>query len=169
MFKIDDIVRYGTNGVCKITDITVKSFCGEDLEYYVLCPVTNKNNTFFVPVSNERLVARMQYILSSGEIHSIIEHIDEYAVEWISDDKERRAKFGEIIERGNRREIIGLIRTLYSKRAELDSLKKKMHLSDERLMYDAERMINDEFSAVLGILPAEVPEFIRQKLDKSRV
>ena len=41
-----------------------------------------------------------------------------------------------------------------------------MHVADEKLMKDAEKMINEEFAAVLNIKPAEVPEFIELNLIK---
>lgn len=166
MFKVDDVVRYGTNGVCRITDITVRSFCGEEMEYYVLRPVASVDSTYYVPVYNEQLVSRMQYILSSDEIHALIGNIGEYNVQWIENDKERLSAYSGILASGDRRGIIGVVRTLYRHREELIQNKKKMHLADEKLMQDAERMINDEFSAVLGIAPSEVPEFISKELQR---
>ena len=166
MFKVDDVVRYGTNGVCRITDITVRSFCGEEMEYYVLRPVASADSTYYVPVYNEQLVSRMQYILSSDEIHALIGNIGEYNVQWIENDKERLSAYSGILASGDHRGIIGVVRTLYRHREELIQNKKKMHLADEKLMQDAERMINDEFSAVLGIAPSEVPEFISKELQR---
>ncbi len=168
MFKVNDMVRYGTNGVCRITDITVRSFCGENMEYYVLSPLASEGSTYYVPVSNEQLVSRMQYILSPDEVRTLIGSIGDYSAGWIENDKERQSKYSEVLESGDRRGIIGIVRTLYRHRAELEQSRKKMHLADERLMQDAERMINDEFSAVLGIAPSEVPEYISGELERAK-
>ncbi len=36
MYKINDMVVYGNEGVCKITDLTKRSFANKVVEYYVL-------------------------------------------------------------------------------------------------------------------------------------
>ena len=42
MYQINDLVMYGSIGVCKVTDITKPDFAGSDEEklYYVLEPVS---------------------------------------------------------------------------------------------------------------------------------
>ena len=41
MYRVDDLVLYSAQGVCKITDITTKKINGEVNEYYILKPVYN--------------------------------------------------------------------------------------------------------------------------------
>ena len=35
MFEVSDVVAYGTNGVCTITEITTKRIDKTNIEYYV--------------------------------------------------------------------------------------------------------------------------------------
>ena len=60
MFQINDIVTYGTNGVCKIENITMKEFMGSAKEYYVLKPVNDNASTIYVPVHNEKVAGKMR-------------------------------------------------------------------------------------------------------------
>lgn len=54
MYRVDDLVLYSAQGVCKITDITTKKINGEVNEYYILKPVYNENAVISVPVHNEK-------------------------------------------------------------------------------------------------------------------
>ena len=68
MFKINDIVTYGTNGVCKITGTEEKDLMGTKKTYLVLKPTkTGDNSTYFVPVDNENLLGKMRKLLSEDE------------------------------------------------------------------------------------------------------
>ena len=53
MYKIGDIFLYGSNGVCKITDIKSEKFARETKTYYILSPFFDSKETIFVPVDNE--------------------------------------------------------------------------------------------------------------------
>ena len=43
MYQINDMILYGTEGVCKIDSIVTKELAGEAQEYYVLKPVYSEN------------------------------------------------------------------------------------------------------------------------------
>ena len=58
MYSIGEIVLYGSNGVCEITEITTKKIGKDSIEYYVLKPVCSDSSTLFVPTQNEMLVSR---------------------------------------------------------------------------------------------------------------
>ena len=64
MFKINDVLVYGTQGVCKIVDIEEKSISGTKKKYYVLKPSDEKRPTIFAPVDNEHVLKKMRKLLS---------------------------------------------------------------------------------------------------------
>lgn len=53
MFKINDVVVYGTQGICKIVDIEEKTVSKVSKKYFVLKPVNNNDSTIFLPTDNE--------------------------------------------------------------------------------------------------------------------
>ena len=55
MYNVNDAVVYSSYGVCVISAIEERDFSGESVEYYVLRPVSDNKNTFYVPTSNEDL------------------------------------------------------------------------------------------------------------------
>ena len=81
-------------------------------------------------------------------------------INWIIDDNERKEHYRTILSSGNRLEILNMIRELYIHKQEQLKNGKKMHLSDEQLMKEAERLLYSEFSLVLNIRADEVPKFI---------
>lgn len=164
MFKAGDVVKYGVNGICRISDIAMRDFCGEETEYYVLESMTGYASTFFVPTASEALTAKMQHLLSREEALEVIAEIPQGHLEWIANDKERAAAFSAILSSNDRRDILRLSGLLYQKKHELEARGKKLHIADERLMHEAERIIGDELSTVLGIKRSEIPTFISETL-----
>ena len=160
MPDIGSLVIYGSNGICRITDKRKEKLCGTKNEYYVLTPVDNAGAMIFVPADNEALLAKMKNILSENDIISLIKSIDDNELWWIDDSKKRNELFSVILENGDRTELLRLIKCIYLKRKELSSTGKKLWLSDENTLKKAEKIINAEFSMVLGISPEEVEQFI---------
>lgn len=160
MFKVGDVVKYGTNGICKVTDIAVRDFLGTETEYYELKTTTGFESTFYVPTQNVALTSKMQHLLSKEEAVRIIGEINDKSLEWIEDDKKRAAVYGTLLKSNDRRDLLRLTGLLYMKKQELEEKGRKFHISDERIMNEAERIIADELSAVFGIKKSEVPAFI---------
>lgn len=166
MYNVNDSVLYGKQGVCKIKDIVTENFTGKPVKYYTLEPAFNDNTVIYVPVENEELVAKMHKILSAEEIDVLIDEIRGSNVIWYDDEKERKIRYNEIITKGDRKEILMLINTLYLNKKKREAEGKKMYVSDERTMKEAEKLIYEEFAAVLNIKPGQVVEYIVNKMEE---
>lgn len=165
MFKVNDTVLYGNDGVCQINDIISRSFQDKMMEYYVLKPVYSESSTIYVPVENKELVAKMKKILSVKEIHTLIHAVPNTESIWIQNDNVRKERYKEIIKSGDRLELMKLIRTLYLHQQDLKKSGKKFHATDDRFMKDAEKILYEEFAYVLNIHQDEVVPFICQQID----
>ncbi len=164
MFKVDDVVLYGSEGVCRITEITDKNFGRGPEKYYVLKPVYKALSTVFVPAGNEALVSRMHSVLSRDEVNRFIDGLPNEKLPWIEDENERKAKYKEILDSGDRCGLACVIGTIFHRRKALQASGKKLHLCDERAFKDAEKMLYDEFAYVLNISPDDVPAYIRSRI-----
>ena len=165
MFNKNDVVSYGTSGICKVTGITEKKFADFKMEYYVLKPMRQDTSTIYVPVHNERLTAKMRKILSADEVHDLIKSMPQEEEIWISDNVERKNAYRSIISSGSPKEIIRVIKTLHRVQIEKEANGKRLSTSDEYLLSDAERILQDEFALVLNIKPEQVDPFILKELD----
>lgn len=164
VFQKGDYVRYANNGVCQIVDYSTLPSMGEGM-FYVLKPNANPNSIIFVPAFNEKLVGRMQHILSRAEIDALILDAAQGAdALWSSDRKERMERFHGILRDCEPGALIRLVRCLYEKKQELLALGKKLSSSDEFAMKQAEGLIENEFAFSLGLSGAEVQDYIRTRL-----
>lgn len=160
MFNVNDTILYGTHGICKITDITEQKFNGSTNKYYILQPLHNTSSTIYVPMDNEKLIAKMRRILSEEEIYELIKAMPDKNGAWIENKNERNEYFRSILSNGDRAEIIKLIKIIYQHKEELKAIGKKLHASDEQFFKEAEKVIYDEFALVLNIRYDQVLPFI---------
>lgn len=156
MYNIDDVVVYGTEGICKITGITEMKFGGEKSEYYILAPVEKEENTVYVPKNNEKVLKRMRKILSEDEAKGLIASLPMEPMTWIANDRERQMAYKDIILTGKPEEVFRMVSTLYNKQKDQLAIGKKLHASDERFLRDAEKMLFNEIGYALKIKPQEV-------------
>ena len=161
-YKVNDVVLYGTDGVCRITEITKKPFRDREVTYYVLKPLFKPSSTLFVPVDCEKLTSKMHRTLSAEEIHALIQTLPEQRTMWIEDETERKARYKEILAGGDRVQLIQMIKALYFHQEEQRAVGKKLHISDENFFKEAQRLLHDEFSAALGIPREDILDYIDQ-------
>lgn len=162
MFQTGDTIVYGNSGVCRITDIREETFGPVRRTYYVLSPVYDGNSTIYCPVDQQKIPLRP--LLTDEEIHGLIREMPAADDTWIDDDLQRRERFADMLKSGDRAQMVSLIKTLYLHRREKSEAGKKLHLADERVMRDAERLLYEEFGHVLGIRPTDVVDYIRDQL-----
>ena len=165
MFGTGDTIVYGTQGVCRIEGTEKRRLRGEDIEYFVLRPVYNQNSTVFVPKNNEKLLAKMRAIISADEIYRLISELPDEDPVWIEDDNYRKARYQEIIDKGDRSSIMLIIKTLYRHKIEQENKGRRLHQADEYILSQAEKLLHNEFALVLDIKPEEVAPFIMEQIE----
>ena len=158
-YKSGDVVVYGAEGVCVVTGITEKKFDNEIISYYVLEKVGKKESTTYVPSNNERSLKKMRLVLTKEEFLALFKD-NTQILPWIDKDRDRQKAFKDIILFGDTRDLVCLIKTLYSRQIEQHKVGKRLHISDERIFKDAEKIIKEEISYVFGISIDEVHDFI---------
>ena len=165
-YKIGENVVYGTNGICKITDIkkmTLSPIIGER-NYYVLEQINSKMSTIYVATDNEALCSKMRYVLTENEILEILHGARENSIEWIDDRKVRAQAFHNILLSGSHEELLLMIRCIYMKSREASENHKKISDSDSNMLHSAEKTVREEFAFALNIAPESVGRFIRREL-----
>ncbi|MGN0962304.1 MAG: CarD family transcriptional regulator [Clostridia bacterium] len=164
MYQVDDVVVYGLHGVCRITQIEPKVFAGEEQLYYTMKPVFDDRSTFFIPAGNELSDKKLRPLLTPGEIKELIRSIPTQKTIGITDEKHRKETYRQIIESGDRCEIMRLVKTLHKRRKDQQKAGKKQHLTDERFLKEAETVLGDEFAYVLQLDRAEIASYIKEQL-----
>lgn len=162
MFKINDYVIYGSNGVCQIEEIEKMSLRNQELEYYILSPVYNNEMIIKIPVNNKKIL--MRELMSKTEVMSLIEDISRNETIEIDDARKRAQEYREIIKSGNVKEIIKVINSIRLEENEKISLGKKLNKTDEDIMIIARKQLYQEIAIVLGIDIDEVGDYIRNNI-----
>ena len=165
MFKVNDTILYGTDGVCKIKEITSKKFGDKVNDYYVLEPIYSNNSILYVPVDNENLTSKMRPVLSVDKIRDLIRDTVDMDDIWIENDRSRQTQYKEIISKGDYLEIMKIIKTLYQHKEEKVSAGRKFHKVDQDILSFAQNLLHNEFAHVLDIKPDEVLDFILDEVE----
>lgn len=164
MFSIGEYVVYGSKGVCQVTDITHIDITGADRErlYYVLTPVGDVTAKIYAPTDHQKVV--MRKVISKDEAHLLIEELPQIELLWVPDDKQREAKYKELMRTCDNRAWVSIVKTLYSRGRERIAQGKKITSLDERYMKAAENELYSELSLSLGVPKNEMENYIREQL-----
>ncbi len=165
MLTIGSYVIYGTYGICLVKEIAKDMKVGTKRnDYFVLKPVAAPSSTVYIALTNKTMLEKTKAIPTYEEIHKLISEISESNIIWEENYKLRNDLFNEIITEGNRERILEMIKCIIKKKEELSLENKKLRLADETALRNAEKIINEEFSFVLGIPKEEVGDYIKNHL-----
>ncbi|GHS89187.1 hypothetical protein AGMMS49957_11990 [Synergistales bacterium] len=163
-YKANDVILYATHGVCEIMEVAEKNLRGNPMEYYVLKPLYYDKCTIYVPVANEDLTVKMRRLLSVSEICALIEAMPSEGAVWTEDEGKRAEECKGILDRGDRTELVRLVKALYSHQQSQRSKGKKLSIADDHFMKEAEKMLYEEFAHVLDIKREQVLPFIIERI-----
>ena len=165
MIKVNSTIIYGAE-VCKVTNIKSMTISNVTRKYYVLSPIYDDKNIIYAPTDNPKVLEKIKETLSAEEILALIRNMPENEPLWVEDDKERAILYRETFEKGDRTDIIRMIKTLFEKREELNTKGRRLRSTDEIAFQRAEKMIYDEFALVLDIKREDVVPFILTHIEE---
>ncbi len=167
MYRIGEVVSYGTVGICTVDDIRMESSgrgSTKKQEYYVLKPSATPTCMIYVPRTNESLTKKMRPILTKVQIDEMISSARGKKVPWIEDTRQRTDAYQQIVLKGISEELLLLIACLYEEKRAREEEKRKFCATDEKLLASAERLVSEEFSYSLQISREQVSAYIAQKI-----
>ena len=132
--------------------------------YYVLTPVGDSRSSVYVPCHNPDLLARMRPLLTREEIDALLSDVDTVRLTWIDDRNERAMLYRAVTGGGDRKELVRLLACLMRKKQERIAIGKRLSSMDENFLQECVRLVQEEFSMVLGIAAREVGPYIQERL-----
>lgn len=165
MFQINDIVVYGTQGVCRITGVDEQRIDRSVKEFFVLKPMSDQAATFYVPTWNEKALAKMRKVLSPEEVNALIDSMPDKTPTWIANENERKETYKKILTGGDQAAIVSMIQALYLHKKDREAEGKRLHMSDERFMKDAEQLLFNEWQYVLNMEKTELMTYIFERIE----
>ena len=144
MFKVNDVIVYGTQGVCRIACIEEKTISGKTSNYYVLKPVNDGGSTIFAPTDNEYILRKMHRLLTEEEINTLIDSMRNEDVLWINNDSDRKEHYRKVLAKGDHTELIKTLKAVYAHKKEREAAGKHLHMIDTHFFKDAEQILYSE-------------------------
>ncbi len=164
MFQVDDIVVYGRNGVCRITDIGTISMSMADSHklYYTLKPLFGHDAVLYVPVDREGSV--MRPVMTQEQAKELISEIPDIECVFSANEREREAQYKEALRTGDSRELVKIIKLLYGRKQARIRQGKKMTSVDERYFNQAQERLYEELGYALDITKDKVESYIADNI-----
>ncbi len=164
MFKIGEKIVYGMSGIYTVEDIREETVLGQKRTYYILQSEGNMQSKVFVPVDSETLVASMRRTMSREDAEKIISEVKDIPeAPWQKDSRQRSSQFRAIMESGDPRAVISVIKSLWKNSEARKAEGKKTYMADENSMRKAEKLLYSELSLALGIPEDQVLSYIIEK------
>ncbi len=167
MFQVGDQVIYGIHGICRIAQIEERTVDRKKRQYFALEPREQAGARFLVPTDNEVALGKLKKILSREALDDLLHSPDVREDAWIPDENQRKQCYRDLIGSGDRVMLLRMVRTLHSHRQKQIAAGRKFHLCDENFLRDAQRLLDTEFSVVLGMEPRQVSEYVLSVLNEA--
>lgn len=165
MFQPGELLVYGTTGVCRVEGVTRLNQTGPDKnkEYYVLKPLF-QDGVIYTPVENQKVPVRP--IISAEAAEDLIDLIPTMQAEACrAPTLQALAQHYQTAVRSHDcRDLIELMMSIYSKRQQAESQKRRLGMVDERYMKQAERLLYGEFAVALDLPVEEVQPYIQRRV-----
>ena len=149
----------GVNGYVQLSD---GSLAAEGEEVFLeLRPVR-----WLYDAANRLLVSCQALFggMSREEAETLIGQMQGEKEIWISSENRRKEAYHEIIKRGERRELVQLIKTLYKQQAKLRKVGKRLYRTDEKYYKDAKKILFGELAHVLEMDINDVEPYILERV-----
>ena len=165
MFKINDGVVYGSQGVCDIVGINEQKVNGAIRNYYVLKPKNDKGATFYIPTWNEKAWGKMRKVMTKEDVNALIDSMPGKKTTWIANENERKEAYRKTLASGDQAAIISMVQALFLHKKQREAEGKRLHMSDGYFMKDAEQILYNEWQYVLNVDKAGLMAYIFDRIE----
>ena len=164
MFNINDLVVYGTSGICKITDIVDNApYLPKGIEkYYVLQQLSIENSVIYVPVESNKIP--MRKILTESQARNLLDTLPNIQCLKIENDKHRELEYKNIIKTTDCIKLAGMMKMLYERNKNKSDSGKKVNDTDNKYFKIARQKLFSEIAISLGKSEDEIESYIKKKL-----
>lgn len=110
----------------------------------------------------------MRRVMTKEDIDTLIDSMPNKKPTWIANENERKEIYKRILASGNQAAIISMVQALFSHKKEREAEGKRLHMSDEHFMKDAEQILHSEWQYVLNVDKAGLMDYIYNRIESSK-
>jgi CarD family transcriptional regulator len=114
-------------------------------------------------VDNEALTSKMRPVLTREEVDALINEMPSVETAWQEDSQLRKESFDALLRSNQCRDLVVLIKTLQEHKIRRQKIGKALHVTDETYLREAQRLLFDELAGPLGLMPAQVHDYLTEK------
>lgn len=150
MFGTGEYVVKANSGICRIEEITELDLLddGNLRPYYVVVPLDEKSNRLFVPVDTSTNVLRP--VINEASAWEIIHSIPSIPEPVFENEKIRENKYKEAIKSCDPKALIGILKSMYTRKKLRNEQGKKSFAIDEHFFKLAENCLYSELAFATG-------------------
>lgn len=167
MFEIGEHVIKANNGICKIEEITKLDLLddGNFRPYYVVVPLDEKGSRLFVPVDTASNVLR--YVIDETSAWEIINSIPDIPEPIFENEKVRELKYKEAIKSCDPRTLVGIIKSMYTRKKQRIEQGKKSFAIDDHFFKLAENSLYSELAFATGKEKQDIEKLITDIIENN--
>ena len=168
MFQIGDLLFYGTNGVCRVSEICSSPFDSADTRsFYKLTPISDHSSlVIFTPVDNLQVV--MRPLISKEEAEALLSRLSEIEKVAVAIEKHRKDAYREAIRDGAPEGFVKIIKTVRARRELFRKTRRRVPDLDNDFEHTAKTCLYGELSAVLGIAREEIHRIVSEGIAEAQ-
>lgn len=168
MFNIGDLLFYGTNGVCRVSEICSSPFDSSDTRsFYKLTPIAeNTSLVIYTPVDNAFVVIRS--LISRDEAEALVARLSSIEKIAVAVEKHRKDAYREAIREGDPEGFVKIIKTVRARRELFRKTRRRVPDLDNDFEYTAKNCLYGELSTVLGIGREEIHRIVSESIGEAR-
>ena len=106
-------------------------------------------------------------VLIYPSVDTLIDSMPNKKPAWIENENERKETYKRILAGGNQAQIISMIQAIYLHKKEREAEGKRLHMSDEHFMKDAEQLLYNEWQYVLNVDKAGLMAYIFERIESN--
>ena len=164
MYQKDDLIVYGSSGVCRVMEIGPLKGAGTKgkRDYYTLSPVFG-SGVIYTPVDT---TVFMRPVLSKEQVEELIDRIPTLEEREcnVSNLRMLTEHYHAAFESHQCEDLLRLIKELYQRGQNSIKQGHRIGLTEMKYRKQAEELVHGEFSVALGIPYEEVEQYITARL-----
>lgn len=162
MLQVGDFVVSSTNGVCEIVEEVEQDWTGENMPYFLLLPLDDRDSKIYIPI--DKAEQRIRRIMDFDEAKDFICHIDSISRLEIQNERFCEREYKDAIFSGEPVKIAGAIKTIYERIQKRHRQGKKTTAIDDRYFKIAVHLLHSELAYALGCNEDEIEGNIRKAI-----
>ncbi len=168
MFNIGDLLFYGTNGVCRVSEICSSPFDSSDTRsFYKLTPISDHSSlVIYTPVDNTQVIIRS--LISKEEAEALVSRLSAIEKITVAIEKYRKDAYREAIRDGMPEGFVRIIKTVRERREKFRRTRRRVPDLDNDFEHTAKTCLYSELSVVLGLCREEIHRIVSENIAEAQ-